>query len=430
MNSRWERLVLVRYGELALKGKNRPFFERELKRRVKDVVVARGPAGTAIRETHGRLYLELPAGTTRQEAVNLAGGLQKVFGIVGAGPAVRTPLDEGEVMQAALEVVREHLALDFPGRSGESGTKGGAGGDVQGGTEGAHARPLKPVTFKVRAHRTEKRFPLDSLELNRRIGAHLLERIPGLAVDVHRPELVLSIEVRKEGIYLYSLDLPGPGGLPTGTGGRVALLLSGGIDSPVAGWMMMKRGLRLSAIHFHSYPFTSERSREKVEDLCRVLAQWGGSVDLHIVSFTEVQKEIRLKAPEELTITLMRRMMLRISERIALAAGIPALVTGESLGQVASQTLESLVAIQEAASVPVLRPLIGLDKTEITAIARRIGTFEISNRPYEDCCTIFVPRHPRTRPTVEEAHAAETVLEFEGLLDEAVRSAERVEFKA
>jgi len=392
-----DRVVLVRYGELGLKGKNRPFFEQKLMDHMRRATAELGRPW--IRKTYGRFFVTFREGQADPGRLDqVIGRLQRVFGIVGLSPAVRVPLDLDAIYRAAERVVTEHLAV-LGRRDGE-------------------------VPFKVRGHRANKQFPHTSMDLNRLVGAYLLRQVPGLKVDVHRPEIEVAVEVREDAAYCYSRDLPGPGGLPVGSSGRALLLLSGGIDSPVAGWMGLKRGLDLDAVHFHSFPFTSERSLEKVEDLCRVLATWSGGVTLHVVHFTEVQRAIQQAGPPELGITLMRRMMVRIAERIARREKLLALVTGESLGQVASQTLESIGVIEAVTALPVLRPLIGLDKAEIVRLAERIGTLDISNRPYEDCCALFVPRHPSTRPRSQAVEAAEAALDVEALVQGAVERTE------
>jgi len=380
------QVVLVRYGEIGLKGMNRRYFEDLLVRRVKQSLDGLPPR--PVYRTHGRVLVE-----TRGDAEEVMGRLRRVFGVVSFSPAIRAPLDLQSIQDAAVSVMAD--AWQGPGE-----------------------------TFKVQARRANKAFPYDSLELNHLIGGYVLPRFPGLRVDVHQPSHVLQVEVREEEAYVYSRVVPGPGGLPVGSSGRAVLLLSGGIDSPVAGWMAMKRGLELEAIHFYSFPFTGEKSREKVIDLCRVLALYGGRLRLWVAYFTEAQRAVQLSCPEELRVTVMRRIMFRIAQRAAERAGALALVTGESLGQVASQTLESISVIQAATTLPVLRPLIGMDKTEITALARKIGTYEISIRPYEDCCALFVPRHPRTRPRREQVEEAERSMDVEALVEEALEKSQ------
>jgi len=395
-------LLLVKYGELALKGRNRPDFERVLSRniaRALDRAVGRDGAGGRswrLRKAHGRLMVELgPEAGGPAEAERLVGAAAKVFGVVGVALARRVGLDVEAIREAAASVAREAVR-----------------------TAGAR-------TFKVEVKRPNKSFPLTSPEAAAEVGRGVLRALPELSVDVHEPDLRIGVEIRDDGAYVYGREVPGPGGLPVGASGRAVALVSGGIDSPVAAWMAMKRGLVVIPLHFWSFPFTGERARQKVVDLCRVLGEWGPVPDLRVCPFTDIQTAIRDRCPEPLRITVMRRMMFRVAERLARAEEAPALVTGESLGQVASQTLESLAAIETVTTLPVLRPLIGLDKAEIIARARDIGTYEISIQPYEDCCTLFVPAHPRTRPSVEEAEAAEKALDVDRLVEEAVAGTER-----
>ncbi|HEY8416208.1 MAG TPA: tRNA uracil 4-sulfurtransferase ThiI, partial [Thermaerobacter sp.] len=368
-----ERVILVRYGEIGLKGRNRPQFEKALVRQIRRALAGR--PGVEVYRTPGRVWVE--PGDDVDGALE---ALQRVFGVVAASPADRVPLDLDAITGAAVTVLGEALA-------GEKGTGEG------------------PVTFKVEARRSNKAFPLTSLELNQELGRRLLAANPAVRVDVRRPRITVGVEIRHDAAYVYARSVPGPGGLPVGVTGRACALLSGGIDSPVAVWMAMKRGLTVIPVHFHNPPFTSERSKEKVMDLVRILARWGGPLRLWVVYFTEVQRAIQLDCPPQLTITLMRRMMFRLAERIAAREGALALVTGESLGQVASQTLESIHTISRVTTLPVLRPLIGMDKAEIIDRAKAIGTYDVSILPYEDCCTLFVPSQPATRPRPEQAEA-------------------------
>ncbi|MBE3582648.1 MAG: tRNA 4-thiouridine(8) synthase ThiI [Limnochordaceae bacterium] len=427
----WRRVILVRYGEIALKGKNRSDFEQQLARQIEATVtsLAQGQTGgsasvtepmpvlAAVERTYGRIFVT----PRRAEDLSLVlSALQYVPGLVSFSPAVRVPLGEPHgadslpaIQDAAWELVQEALA-----------------------TEALPPTPWRltgppPRTFKVAARRSYKRFPLTSLELNQEVGAELLRRGIGLPVDVHQPDLTVSIEVREEGAYISVLEIPGPGGLPVGSSGRAVLLLSGGIDSPVAGWMALRRGVELTALHFESYPFTSEEALRKVEDLCRVMARYaGGRLVLRVCHFTEVQKAIQLRCPEQLRITILRRMMFRVAEQIAEQEGAAALCTGENIGQVASQTLESLRAIEMVTLLPVLRPLAGFDKDETVRQAQQLGTFDISIRPFEDCCTIFAPVHPRTRPQPEEVSKAEAALDVNGLVRQAVAQTDRREIAA
>ena len=373
-----QRKILIRYSEIALKGKNRHFFEQALSRNLKQAVKN---TGTQIVRLHGRFLAVAPEGKTAAVMEKL----QKVFGVVSLSEVFPASRDLAGIKETAAAVVA--------------------------------SLPRDLNTFKVETKRADKSFPLTSPEVNNAIGAFLLGQFPHLKVDVHQPLFTLFIEIGPEEILLYHDSIAGPGGLPVGVSGKGLLLLSGGIDSPVAGWLAMKRGLSIEALHFHSFPFTSLRSREKAADLCRMLARYGHAVPFNLLSLTEVQKEIRARCPEELAIILLRRMMVRAAEALSRKRGLQALITGESLGQVASQTLESLNVISAATRMLILRPLIGMDKVEIVNRARAIDTYEISIRPYEDCCTFFVPRHPATRPTLERVEKAEEALEIERLLE-------------
>ncbi len=281
-------------------------------------------------------------------------------------------------------------------------------------------------TFKVSARRSNKKYPLTSPELNQELGGYLLEHVKGWKVDVHNPMVYLYVEVREGFSFLYTQGYPGFGGLPVGTTGKGILLLSGGIDSPVAGWLGMKRGLQVIGLHFHSYPFTSERATEKVLDLARILAKGQGEVKLYLNHFTEIQKAIRQNCPSDLGITIMRRMMFRIAHRLALKEDALALLTGENLGQVASQTLESMAVINKVTDLPVLRPLITMDKIEIIELAKQIETYETSILPYEDCCTLFLPEHPATRPRLEKVIRAEDALAIDELIEQSFAKTEVV----
>ncbi|MGI6658750.1 MAG: tRNA uracil 4-sulfurtransferase ThiI [Dethiobacteraceae bacterium] len=382
-------LYLIRYGEIGLKGKNRRFFENTLTANIRRAL--RDVAECRVLQQHSRHFVEVLSG----DAAAVAARLQEVFGIVSLSPVITAALSMAEIKAAAE---REFSKVAKPG-----------------------------LRFKVNTRRANKKFPLLSQQVSAEVGAHLLRTFPGLQVDVHEPEAVLDVEIREEEAYIYTERLPGPGGLPVGVAGKGLLLLSGGIDSPVAGWMTLKRGVKLEAVHFHSYPYTSERSKEKVIDLCRELARYGGKIRLHVAHFTEIQEELRLKTPERLLVTLMRRMMFRLAERLAQQQGALALITGESLGQVASQTMESLNVIERVTQIPVLRPLIGLDKQEIMDLSVKIGTYPISIRPYEDCCTIFLPQFPATRPRLKDVEAAEAALDLEGLIAESLAKTETLE---
>lgn len=375
-------VILIRYGELALKGKNRDQFEDALARSVKSVL--RSFFKVKVRRNYGRMYVELHG----EDAYAVMDRLKRVFGISSISPTIQVEPDMDTIKEKALELIGQLTP--------------------------------EPRTFRVVTRRADKRFPIPSMEVNRIVGTHILRALPAIKVDVHEPETVVNLEIRAEGTYISCETIPGPGGLPVGVSGKVLLLLSGGIDSPVAGWMMMKRGVTLEAIHFHSYPFTSERALQKVRDLAQKLTKWGGTIRLHVVPFTEIQTAIREKCPEDYLITIMRRFMMRISERVAENTKAKALATGESLGQVASQTLESMDTINKVISIPILRPLIGMDKVDITDLARKIDTYELSILPYEDCCTVFTPKNPVTRPKPYLAARFEEALDVEALVEDAV----------
>lgn len=380
--------LLIRYGEIGIKRDNRHVFEDQLLENIKAAL--RELEDRDVSKTYGRMYVEL-----KGDQDQVIPRLQRVFGIVGISPVKRTPLE--------MEAIKQGAAAVFA--------------DAAGGRE--------PVTFKVEVRRPYKQFPLKSPDIARIVGAYVLSQNGRqVSVDVHDPDVMVRIEVRQEGAFIYAQDFPGPGGLPVGSSGKGTLLLSGGIDSPVAGWMAMKRGVSVSGVYFHSFPFTSDRAKEKVLDLAAVLARYSGSMDVHVVHFTDLQKAIYEHCPAKLAVTIMRRMMLRIAEQIARQEGSLALFTGESVGQVASQTLYSIAVTNAAATMPVLRPLISMDKREIVDIARQIGTYDISIRPYEDCCTIFVPRHPETKPRVEAALRAESSFDYESFIEDALNRTE------
>ncbi len=379
-----EELILVRYGEVALKGGNRSFF---INRLVRNISNALNGIEHRIIKDRGRILVVLPEGSLKlAEAVNR---LKKVFGIVSFSRVVKVEKDLHVIKQKALEMVEKQ----------------------------------QPDTFKVESRRADKAFPIKSPEICRQVGAYILENSENIRVDVHQPELLINIEIR-EGAYIFAGQEKGSGGLPTGTGGRGLLLLSGGIDSPVAGWMVAKRGVELEAVHFHSFPFTSERAKQKVIDIAEVLAGYIGGIRLHMVSLTDIQGSINRHCPAEQSTILTRRFMMRIAERIAEEIKALALVTGESLGQVASQTLESIYVTDTSVGLPVFRPLLGMDKVEIIDRAREIDTYELSIQPYEDCCTLFLPEHPETRPKLEKILQSESHLEVESLIRQAVETRE------
>ncbi|MCS7172252.1 MAG: tRNA 4-thiouridine(8) synthase ThiI [Armatimonadetes bacterium] len=382
-----EEVILVRYGEIGLKGRNRGFFLRHLERNLRARLA---DLGGEVENQFDRFVVRAPQ--DQEEAV---ARITRTFGVVSASPALLVPAELQAIEEAAVEAMRRAL--------GNRTT----------------------ATFRIRARRSNSRFPLRSVDLERHLGALLLQRFPGLAARMKDPEIEVGVEVREEA-YVYTGTHPGPGGLPVGTGGRAVGLLSGGIDSPVALWMMARRGMEILPLHFHTFPFTSERSKEKVVRIVERLATWTGPLRLRVAPFAEVQQAIGRCVPEPLWTLVMRRMMMRVAERLAEAAGARALVTGENLGQVASQTVEALHVIEAATHLPVLRPLVGMDKQEIVTLAERIGTYELSILPYEDCCTLFVPRHPRTRPSLQEVEAAERVLPVEELVDRVVAGVEEI----
>lgn len=380
-------LLLIRYGELSLKGRNRKTFENILLNNMRSAL--EGVEHGKINKTFGRIYLE-----TRGNWRELTERLQHIFGIVSISPVLKRDLDL-ESLKAGAEV----LVKDTPG-----------------------------ATFKVEARRPNKSFSYKSPEICHTLGGHLLRNFPHLKVDVHNPDFVLNVEIRQEGAFLYSQIVPCLGGLPAGSSGKGLLLLSGGIDSPVAGFLSMKRGVDLEGLHFYSYPFTSERSKEKVLELVQRLAPYNtrGSMKVWIAYFTEIQKALRQSSYSSLSITLMRRFMLRIGAALADREQAYALITGDSLGQVASQTMESIHTINAVTNMPIYRPLIGLDKQEIINLAVEIDTYETSILPYEDCCTVFVPQNPATRPKIEQVLRAEAELDVEGLVEEALAKTELV----
>ncbi|CAB1128945.1 Thiamine biosynthesis protein thiI [Candidatus Hydrogenisulfobacillus filiaventi] len=381
-------VVLVRYGEIGLKGENRRHFEHLLLTRIRHALEPWPDA--AVHWSGGRIWVE--PGTGGPPVLE---ALRRVFGTVALSPGERVPLDLDAMTRAGIRLL------------------------------GAAVREDGAASFKVDTRRPNKRFPLNSLEVNRELGHRLHQAFPALRVDVHQPEVEVTVEVRDDAAYLYARSLPAVGGLPAGMSGRACALLSGGIDSPVAAWMMMKRGMTIIPVYFHSYPFTGDQTKDKVVELTRILAGWaGGRMRLWVVHFTEVQKAIYADAPARYGVAIMRRMMLRLAERIAGRERATALVTGESLGQVASQTAENIRSIAAVTRLPVLRPLIGLDKTEIMAKAQEIGTYPVSILPYEDCCTLFIPKHPATRSRPEDLERLEQGRDWEPLLQEALGRSE------
>ena len=385
-------MILLKQGEIVLKGQNRRFFEAKLlanlKRRLK-------PFGEfKVYSTQSTVYVE-PLGDCDMDGALEAA--QMVFGFVGVTRALACEKDKDAIFEAAKKYLDEDL------RSAKS--------------------------FKVETRRSDKHFPMSSIQISQYVGGLLSDCYPEIEVDVHNPELLVHVEVRENSAYVHTRPLPGAGGMPVGSNGNAVTLLSGGIDSPVSSYMIARRGIHLVPVHFFSFPYTSEQAKEKVLELAKILTGYCGRLTVEIVPFTHIQEEIRANCPEEYFTLIMRRFMMRISEEIAKQNGCKALVTGENLGQVASQTMEALRVTEECVTLPVLRPLIGMDKTDIVQIARRIGTFDTSILPYEDCCTVFTPRHPRTKPKLEDVLKAESVLDVQALVDEAMQNREVVKFE-
>lgn len=386
-------IILLKYGEISLKGLNRPMFERQL---ISNVAKVLAPLGKfSVRKSQSTIYVEpLEDSADTELAVER---LSKVFGIVNICPAVKCEKTIESIERTTLSCLSQ--------------------------------MPLKGKTFKVEAKREDKQFPMNSPQICRHMGGVILKNTEGLSVDVHNPDILVQIEIRKEA-YVFTHKVSGAGGMPIGTAGRATLLLSGGIDSPVAGWMIAKRGVRLEAVHFHSHPYTSDRAKEKVIDLARLMSAYTGEIRLHVVPFTEIQLDIIGKCPKNYLTIIMRRLMMRIAEKISVQNNSSALITGESIGQVASQTMESLVVTDNAVNMPVFRPCIGMDKEEIVTISKKIDTYETSILPFEDCCTIFVPKHPKTKPNVSEIEEAEKLLtDPEGMMDKAIEESELIIIK-
>ncbi len=381
-------MLLLRFGEIAIKGRNRSRFEKVAYNHVKALL--HSYPRTEIIKEYGRIYVVLN-GEPMQPIVE---AMKNVFGVSSISPVKVTPSRLDDILQTAVVFMQQYNAAP-------------------------------DTTFKVSARRVWKPFPHSTQEMNRLVSGPILNACPALKVDVHHPELNLRVEIREQGTYMYCEIIPGAGGFPLGTNGKAMLLLSGGIDSPVAGWSALRRGLEIECIHFHSYPFTSKKAEQKVIDLAEVLARYAGSVKLHLVPFTDIQTSLAQTGQESLIITLMRRAMLRIASRLADQNGALALVTGDSLGQVASQTLSSMNAIGRATELPLLRPLVMTDKTDIIAMAQQIGTYELSILPYEDCCTLFVPKSPSTNPNLRVLENTEQTLpDLEQMIIKAVEDTE------
>ncbi|MFP4697875.1 MAG: tRNA uracil 4-sulfurtransferase ThiI [Eubacteriales bacterium] len=388
------KAFLIKYGEIAIKGKNRFIFENALVKQIKNSL--RNQGDFLVKKEQGRIFVEANSEFDYEDVINK---LKKVFGIVGICPVV---VSEGSDFDTIKKVAIEHIKNAYSNRN---------------------------FTFKVEAKRANKKYPLNSMEIAKELGAELLEKYPEMKVDVHKPEVRVTVEIRNK-VYIYSHCINGLGGMPLGTNGKGMLLLSGGIDSPVAGWMIAKRGVALDAVYYHSHPYTSERAKQKVIDLAKIISSYVGSINLNIVPFTDIQLYIYDKCPHEQLTIIMRRVMMRIAEEIAKKNGAMALVTGESIGQVASQTIQSLATTNAVCTIPVFRPLIGFDKQDIVNIAEKIGTYETSILPYEDCCTIFVAKHPVTKPNIRSIERSEQRLEdIEKLIEEAMNDIEVVRIR-
>lgn len=377
---------LIKYAEIGIKGKNRFLFEDALVQQIR-YALKRCEGQFNVHKTQGRIYIEVLSDYDFDETVAT---LKTVFGISGICPVVHV---EDQGFETLCTDVIQYMDDIYPN---------------------------KRQTFKVSARRARKNYPMDSMEINREIGGVILEAFPTMKVDVHNPDIELNIEIREK-IYIYSENIPGPGGMPVGTNGKAMLLLSGGIDSPVAGYMIAKRGVKIDAVYFHAPPYTSERAKQKVVDLARIIAHFTGPICLHVINFAQIQMYIYDKCPhEELTI-IMRRFMMKIAEHIGKETGCLGLITGESIGQVASQTMQSLAATNEVCNMPVYRPLIGMDKQEIVNISEKIETYDTSILPFEDCCTIFVAKHPVTKPNLKVIKIHEQNLEEK--IDEMIETA-------
>lgn len=359
------KAFLIKYGEIGVKGKNRYLFEDALVRQIR-YALRRVEGEFDVTKENGRIYAVATTAFDYDEAVE---ALKTVFGIIGICPVVQI---EDNGFDALADTVIQYFDAAYPDKN---------------------------LTFKVNARRARKNYPMDSMEINMELGGRLLDAFPELKVDVHKPQVLLQVEIRNK-INIYSIEIPGPGGMPIGTAGKAMLLLSGGIDSPVAGYMVAKRGVQLEATYFHAPPYTSERAKQKVVDLAKLVSKYAGPITLNVVNFTDIQLAIYEKCPhDELTI-IMRRYMMRIAEELGRQSGCIGLVTGESIGQVASQTMQSLYCTNEVCTMPVFRPVIGFDKQEIIDLSEKIGTYETSIQPFEDCCTIFVAKHPVTKPNL------------------------------
>lgn len=392
-----QRVLSASLGEVALKKQNRKYFEdqliKQMRRATKDI------GGKKIYKEQGKIFIE----SEEENFDQMINRVKNIFGLVYVSPCIRIDRNledvEDEISQikkASIDIVREKLKTE----------------DVE--------------TFKVETKRIDKRFPIESPKFSSKMGGVILRNFENLQVDVHKPDLYLNIDIKQNNIYIYVDKIKGQGGLPIGSGGKALLLLSGGIDSPVAGFLMAKRGIELSAVHYHSYPFTSERAEEKVKDLARIMSRYTGKIKIYSVNILEIQKAINETCPKREMTLLSRRFMMRIAEIIANKNGLQALITGESLGQVASQTIEGLNVTNSAVQIPVFRPLIGFDKIDIVEISKQIETYETSILPFEDCCTVFLPKHPVTKPKLKDLERSEKLLDIEGLINNAIKNMEEI----
>ena len=382
-----KNIFIVRCGEVALKGMNKPYFEKTLAERIRRNL--KDYEGVEVKRHEGLIFVRSPKELDSEEIIRQ---VSRVFGVSSISPAVEAPSDLDAIGETAVEFMKQQIR--------ERGIR----------------------TFKLEAKRADKTFPVKSPEIARIIGASVLIGCKVLKVDVHEPDCKLFVDLRRDRTYLYDEKIRGFGGLPLGTNGKGLVLLSGGIDSPVAAWMMAKRGMVIEALHFHSYPYTSPRAQQKVEELAGIVASYCGRMKIHVINLLPIQEQIVQNCPEEETTILVRRFMMRIGERIARRSGCMMLITGENLGQVASQTAEALVVTDACVQMPVMRPLIAMDKVDIMDKAMEIGTYEKSIEPYEDCCTVFLPKHPTTKPRLAQIEASESLLDVEGLVDAAVKS--------
>ena len=392
-----EKILIVRCGEVALKGMKKPYFERMLAERIHKRLKAAGYGKASVKRHEGLIFVRFDR---EWDTVQLAGEISKVFGVASISPAV-----ESESNMEAIGVE----AVSFMEKLCEE-------------------RCVR--TFKVEAKRADKQFPIKSPDIARQIGGYVLKGLKVLKVDVHNPDVRLFVDVRHDRSYIYADKIAGFGGLPLGTNGKGLVLLSGGIDSPVAAWMMAKRGMMIEAVHFHSYPYTSPRAQEKVEDLAKIVASYCGSFKMHVINILPIQEQIVKNCPEAETTIHVRRFMMRIAEKIAERNSAMMLITGENLGQVASQTAEALVVTDNCVKMPVMRPLIAMDKIDIIAKAQEIGTFETSIEPYEDCCTVFLPKHPTTKPQLDKIEISDSKLDIDALVESAIAEEEIIYIRA